>query len=308
MKIYSNGQDRVLTGNFPQRFRLLNAGIDVPFIRTSPTSIRLSGEVPTGDLDILEVIKEQSTKRPALTTDAKFVMMNANEADRLEKLGGILEEKSGLLESKAKELEQSGKDIVSWENKNAEKIAQTDASIEEMAKVFGKEIQADRESVKATVSKIKNLLSETAEVLDAKIQAHELAKNPHKINKSSVGLDAVDNTSDADKPISKAVKKALDKKADKEDLEEVKEKIEDAGKKQESLLKSFDNMNLYGGVGGGAGSGVPDGGTTGQVLTKKSDLNGDVEWATSSGIGLNIDGGRADSIYTDQQIIDGGNV
>lgn len=306
MKIYSNGQDRVLTGNFPQRFRLLNAGVDVPFIRTSPTTIRLSGELPTGDLDILEVIKEQ-VKRPALTADAKFVMVNANEADRLEKLGGMLEEKSSLLEEKAKELEQSGKDIVDWENKNAEKIEQTNANVAEIAKAFGKAIQTDREQLKATASQIRNILSESSEVLDAKLREHEVAKNPHKIDKATVGLDAVDNTSDADKPISKAVKKALDKKADKTELEEVKEKIEDAGKKQDSILKSFDNMNLYGGIGGAVGSSVPDGGTTGQVLTKKSDVNGDVEWADSTGGNGNIDGGFANSVYTATQKIDGGN-
>ena len=33
-----------------------------------------------------------------------------------------------------------------------------------------------------------------------------------------------------------------------------------------------------GGSGGSGGSGVPDGGTTGQILAKKSNVNGDVEW------------------------------
>ena len=35
--------------------------------------------------------------------------------------------------------------------------------------------------------------------------------------------------------------------------------------------------------GGGSGSGVPDGGTTGQALVKKSNTDGDVEWKTISG-------------------------
>ena len=39
--------------------------------------------------------------------------------------------------------------------------------------------------------------------------------NPHAVTKAQVGLGNVDNTSDADKPISMAVQTALDKKADK---------------------------------------------------------------------------------------------
>lgn len=35
-------------------------------------------------------------------------------------------------------------------------------------------------------------------------------ENPHQVTKSQVGLSAVDNTADADKPISKAVQSALD--------------------------------------------------------------------------------------------------
>lgn len=38
--------------------------------------------------------------------------------------------------------------------------------------------------------------------------------NPHKVTQDQVGLDKVDNTSDLDKPISKATQEALDKKSD----------------------------------------------------------------------------------------------
>ena len=41
--------------------------------------------------------------------------------------------------------------------------------------------------------------------------------NPHKVTKTQVGLSNVDNTSDTDKPISKATQEALDLKADKSD-------------------------------------------------------------------------------------------
>lgn len=45
---------------------------------------------------------------------------------------------------------------------------------------------------------------------------------------------------------------------------------------------------------GGGGSGVPDGGTTGQVLTKISDADGDADWADSAGGG---GGGGSSDLY-----------
>ena len=62
------------------------------------------------------------------------------------------------------------------------------------------------------------------------------------INKTDVGLSNVDNTSDVDKPISVATQNALNDKAP-------------------------------------SAKGIPDGGTTGQVLAKESNLNNDVAWA-----------------------------
>lgn len=55
---------------------------------------------------------------------------------------------------------------------------------------------------------------------------------------------------------------------------------------------------------------VPDGGSTGQVLRKKSNADADLEWATVSGGGgggsPNLDGGTASSIYGGIDPIDGG--
>lgn len=51
------------------------------------------------------------------------------------------------------------------------------------------------------------------------IQAHiSDTNNPHNVTKEDVGLGNVDNTSDMDKPISRAMQEALDLKADIEDL------------------------------------------------------------------------------------------
>lgn len=94
-----------------------------------------------------------------------------------------------------------------------------------------------------------------------------------------------------------------------------------------------------GGGGGGGGSSLPPSGTTGQILTKRSDAEGDVEWAglppelgalevgdtetvdltltgnvlTADVIGgissdFNLDGGAPDSNYGGILAIDGGGV
>ncbi len=51
------------------------------------------------------------------------------------------------------------------------------------------------------------------------LQAHTAADdNPHNVTKSQIGLENADNTSDIDKPVSKAMREALDLKADKSTL------------------------------------------------------------------------------------------
>lgn len=281
MQIYSNGKDRVLTGKFPAKFKLRKDGIDVPFIRTGADSVRLSGEVPEGDLDVLEVIREIAKPQNSLMTDLRFAMINESEVDRIEKLSQTLEEKGNAFEKKGEILEKHAKSLLEKEDKNTVAIKETNTRIENMARAVGKEIQADRDALNATSESIKQVVSERVEVLDAKLQAHEVAKNPHKITKSTIGLDAVDNTSDADKPISKATKKALDKKADKTAIEELDKKIEEAGKKQESFQKTIENANLYGGVGGD----IIRGGNIGQILSKASNMDGDYKWVDAeSGI------------------------
>ena len=55
-----------------------------------------------------------------------------------------------------------------------------------------------------------------SKALGATLEAHLAdTENPHAVTKAQVGLDAVDNTSDTDKPISADTQEALDAKADK---------------------------------------------------------------------------------------------
>ena len=58
--------------------------------------------------------------------------------------------------------------------------------------------------------------------VDNAIDNHVIdTNNPHNVTKSQVGLDQVDNTSDLDKPISKAMDEALQGKADSEHTHEI---------------------------------------------------------------------------------------
>lgn len=84
------------------------------------------------------------------------------------------------------------------------------------------------------------------------------------LSKKDVELNNVDNTADLDKPISKVTQEALDNKIDKE---------EGKGLSTNDYTNE-DKAKL-----------IPTGGTTGQVLAKKSDADNDVEWVNQTGEG-----------------------
>ena len=84
------------------------------------------------------------------------------------------------------------------------------------------------------------------------------------LSKSDIELDKVDNTSDLNKPISLKAKQALEKKVDKEE-----------GKGLSSNDFTNDDKKKL----------IPSGGTTGQVLVKKSNLDNETEWADPVGGG-----------------------
>lgn len=279
MKIYSNGKDRVLKGDFPTRFKLLNAGVEVPYIRTGKQTVRLSGEIPFGELDVEEIVRKK-VPQPAKLNAESIAIINKKDFDQIDILSKKLTINQEQMSNHLSALTEQEATLANLETQNAQAIDQTNMNMVEMAKAFGKEIQADRDSLVATSENIKQVLSETAEVLDAKLQAHEVAKNPHKISKETVGLGAVDNTSDLDKPVSNATQKALDKKADKKDIENLDKRLLESDKKQDTLMRNLETVNLYGGVGGNE---LPTGGKKGQVLAKKSNKDGDYEWSSAAG-------------------------
>jgi hypothetical protein len=278
MKIYSNGKDRVLTGNFPAHFKLLKDGVGVPFLRTSQGSIRLSGAIPEGELEIQEFSVPKAQKKQ----DAKNILdqlylsiISEADFDRMQETQGSIQKIQGDIAKKTDNLEKRAKELIERENLNAESILQTSTAMKEMAKAFGQEIQADRDEIIATANRIKQDIQDSADIIGGRLSEHESAINPHKITKKTVGLDKVDNTSDEDKPISKATQKALDKKADKKEVEDVAKALSEASKKQDKIVKGIEKINWVGGVGGNE---LPSGGKSGQALLKASNKDGDYKW------------------------------
>ena len=304
MKIYSDGKNRSISGKFPKAFRVLSNGVEVPFIRTGAETIRLSGNVPEGELDIEEVVRE--AKRPSIFKEQRLVTVGEEGIARLEQVSYDLEKKSQIIDEKADQIKALGDEVSSIEKGNAESIKQMGDAMAVIVDNLKKDIETNvkqASEIKRSVSQL--ALSRFQDVSDSLI-AHEEANNPHRITKATIGLEKVENIKPEDMPVSKAVKKELDKKADKVDLTDLKAKFDESVKTQEGIAKGIDRLSYMGGV---AGSDLPQGGKKGQVLAKKSNQTGDYTWEDVSGTAdiFNIDGGRADTIYTSEQIIDGGN-
>ena len=78
----------------------------------------------------------------------------------------------------------------------------------------GKTYEDYLESMNTDITDIENIKSDVEE-----LQNHVSNKsNPHEVTKDQIGLENVDNTSDADKPISTATQTALNEKANASDL------------------------------------------------------------------------------------------
>lgn len=280
MQVYSDGQSRVIKADFPKRFKLYNAGVPVSYLRTGKDSIRLSGKIPVGVLDVEEVIKEKAVK-PARLDTSTLAIVNKEDFERIDVLSKVIANNQERIGNEIVKLSEKDNALESSSIQNAESIQKAQENIVEMAKAFGKEIQADRDSLIKTADSINSSIKQTGDILSSKIEAHEKAKNPHKITKATLGLERVDNTPDEEKPISKAVKKALDEKADKSEIDNVKKDIEKAVKGQDKIVKGIERMNMVGGVGGNE---LPTGGKKDQVLTKNSNKTGDYSWKDSGGL------------------------
>ena len=99
--------------------------------------------------------------------------------------------------------------------------------------------------------------------------------NPHGVTKAQVGLENVDNTSDANKPVSIATKAALDKKVNKVDGKQLS--TEDYTTAEKTKLQGIaNNANNYIHPTTPGNKHIPTGGIKGQILVNNGD--GEAIW------------------------------
>lgn len=275
MRIKTNNSRSISTDfDMPKKFRLLNNGIETPYLQTSKRSFRILGDIPEY-LDIEEIIETPKPKKivkPMTIKSQPMAVINPNDVLVLNQVAQDLELEQNVLNEKQKDLEnkqlyldiqnqnllQNVEAVKQLETDNLQKIEENKNSLVNLAYEIGKTNELVNSDFTASV----NLIEE-----------HKQSANPHNITKSTIGLDKVNNTSDIDKPISKAVEIALEDKADKQDVEDIKTEIEVYKKKADRIDRGL--ANFTGGIGGNE---LPIGGLEGQVLAKKTDRTGEYEW------------------------------
>ena len=277
MKVYSDGKSRSLNGAFPRRFRLMNAGKEVPFIRTGRESIRISGELPIGELDIQELVlpkKEPEIKAEKLDV-GNVAIVNKADVERLDVMTQTLDKNTNRIEEQMNFIASQEKVLSDLETQNAESIELLSGQTASAVQMLKGAIDDAEKKNNAVQKALNKAISETSEDLSDSLVAHETANNPHRITKATIGLDKVENISPEDMPMTKEVKNAIDKKADKEAIKELKKKIDEAAKSQKNVEKGIERLNWVGGVGGNE---IPSGGKKGQLLGKASNKTGDYTW------------------------------
>lgn len=275
MQINTNGQRNItLDFDAPKKFKLKKDGAEIPYIRTGKNSFRLGRNID-GVLDLEEVIEQPRIVKPMQLQAQQMALVNPNDVLMINQAAQQLEVEQNILSETQKRVEQtqayldvqqqrineSVLSVQGLETDNAERITATENGIfnlaGELAKAEGNSTDADN-----------YIISELDE--------HKTAENPHGITKETIGLTKVDNTSDLDKPISKAVQSALDEKADKDEIQAIRDELGEYQEKNDRFTNALSNY-----TGGLGGNELPEGGLTGQVLVKRSDMSGDVEWANS---------------------------
>lgn len=276
MQINTNGQRNItLDFDAPKKFKLKKDGAEIPYIRTGKNSFRLGRNID-GVLDLEEVIEQPRIVKPMQLQAQQMALVNPNDVLMINQAAQQLEVEQNILSETQKRVEQTQAyldiqqqkineavlSVQGLETDNSERITATENGIfnlaGELAKAEGNSADADN-----------YIISELDE--------HKTAENPHGITKETIGLNKVDNTSDLDKPISKAVQSALDEKADKEEIQAIRDELGEYQEKNDRFTNALSNY-----TGGLAGNQLPDGGLTGQILAKRSDMSGDAEWVDSS--------------------------
>lgn len=122
---------------------------------------------------------------------------------------------------------------------NAEKAAREAADIE----IKNSITQSGQSSTAALNAEIKRA-KEAEAVITSNLNNHiSDYHNPHKVTKAQVGLSDVDNTSDADKPVSNATQTELDKKANQTQVNQLQQTITNLQTTIQQLQSQITNIS-----------------------------------------------------------------
>lgn len=280
MEIRTGGKRNIRLPETDGRQRVVLKDINgdvVSYIKTGKNGGRITGVVPDVVFAELEEVPLRPVNMGALNI-AKILDLTDEMNLVLEKQNAIRQAFSAVLDFKAE-----------IEDKFIKNKEQTDIALSELAEVARntgiinderyEEIKAVDLSQSVDIEKIYSIcrdLSEKSSSIENDILniTNVLASHEHeKQTKESLGLGKVDNTRDIDKPVSKSVQEALDEKVSKEELTEFAEYIERLKKRQGEIENGIQSL------GGICANPIPIGGKVGDVLMKRSDLDGDFWWS-----------------------------
>ena len=276
MQIKTNGQRNItLDFDAPRKFKLKKDGVEIPYIRTGKNSFRLGRNV-NGVLDLEEVVEQPRIVKPMQLQAQQMALVNPNDVLMINQAAQQLEVEQNLLSETQKRVEQTQ----AYLDVQQKRINETVLGVQELETDNAKRITATENGIFNLAGKLSSTegnLVDGIGIVNNDLQEHKTAENPHGITKKTIGLDRVDNTSDMDKPISKAVQSALDEKADKDEIQAIRDELGEYQEKNDRFTNALSNY-----TGGLAGYQIPDGGSTGQILAKRSDMSGDTEWIDGS--------------------------
>lgn len=274
MQINTNGQRNItLDFDAPKKFKLKKDGAEIPYLRTGKNSFRLGRNID-GVLDLEEIIEQPRIVKPMQLKAQQMALVNPNDVLMINQAAQQLEVEQNLLSETQKRVEQTQ----AYLDVQQQRINETVLGVQGLETDNSKRITATENGIfnlAGELAKTEGNLVDGIGIVNNDLQEHKNAENPHGITKKTIGLDNVDNTSDLNKPISKAVQSALDEKADKDEIQAIRDELGEYQEKNDRFTNALSNYT------GGLGDQLPDGGLTGQILAKRSDMSGDTEWIDS---------------------------
>lgn len=223
----------------PKKFKLLQDGKEIPYLRTGKNSFRLSRNID-GVLDLEEIIEQPKIVKPMQLQAQQMALVNPNDVLMINQAAQQLEVEQNILGETQKRVEQTQTyldvqqqrinetvlGVQGLETDNAERISATENGLFNLA---------------GNLATTEQNLVDGIGIVNNDLQEHKSAENPHGITKKTIGLDKVDNTSDLDKPISKAVKDALDEKADKDEIQAIRDELGEYQEKNDRFTNALSN-------------------------------------------------------------------